>query len=373
MTETVLRTARFEDCQEGTALLRRLGLDLLPEDRAAIERYWDRLWRSNPAHDGGRPMPLPGWVLENGGRIVGFFGNYAGEYRLGGRHIAVGLTTHWGVDQAFRSETRRLAEAYFNQPQADLILVTTANAAAGRHFLRHGSIPMPQPGLDRAAFWVLDAGGFLVAAARKKGFPVPALARLAAPPLAAIAAVRRAPPSPPGEIAVSSGIDSFDERMDDLWRAKAAESPPRLLACRDARSLRWHFAPYAARGELRVLMATAGGRLAGYAVVVPAPADVIGLKRARVADLLARDDDPTVVRALLAKAIAVARADEMHVIEAGAVPARLRPAVESLRPFYRTLPTRPYYWKAMDPSLVTVLADPSAWYITAYDGDAALF
>lgn len=120
-----VREAVFEDCEAATELLRRLGL-IMPEGRDAVRAHWDRLWRTNPAMLESRPKPALGWVLEDGGRMVGFFGNVPLLYDLGGRAVMVADASQWGVEKAYRHHTPRLADAYFDQVNADLLLVTTA-------------------------------------------------------------------------------------------------------------------------------------------------------------------------------------------------------------------------------------------------------
>lgn len=369
MTATTLRAARFEDCMEGSFLLRRLGLDM-PGDQSLIEAHWRRLWLDNPALASGRPPLSLGWVLEHGGKMVGFFANFAALYNLGNRTVIAAIASQWGVEKSFRSETPRLAEAYFAQPHADLILVTTAIKPTGRLFVAHGGDPIPQSGLDNVLFWIFDSGGFLEATARKKKFPYPSLARLASPALQAICALRGSHRS--GTEVTVSGFEALDARFDGLWIAKRDEHPIRLYACRDARSLRWHFTPHATRGGLRVFTVMTGRDLAGYAISAPDHAPEIGLRRFKLLDLLVRDDDPTMIRALLLQAITAARMDGAHILEAGCIPTRHAAVFDDLRPFSRKLPTWPCFWKALDSPLTATLHQADAWNITPYDGDAAL-
>ena len=162
-----LRNATFDDCIEATALLTRFGLTM-PEGEEAIRAYFDNLWRTNPAMQAAKTKPALGWVLEDAGEMVGFFGNVPLLYEFDGKPVIVSNASLWGVDENFRSETPRLAEAYFSQTDVDLLLVTTAIKPTRRIFERHGASPVAQPDLDQVLYWVLDGGGFLRAGLRKK-------------------------------------------------------------------------------------------------------------------------------------------------------------------------------------------------------------
>lgn len=66
----------------------------------------------------------------------------------------------------------------------------------------------------------------------------------------------------------------------------------RLLACRDAQTLRWHFGagPYAGRTQILV----AELETQGYLILVREDAPEIGLKRIKIADALVANDRPDV-------------------------------------------------------------------------------
>jgi hypothetical protein len=56
-----------------------------------------------------------GWVLEDAGRMVGFFGNIPLLYDYAVHPIVVADASQWGLEKDYRGETPRLAEAYFTQ------------------------------------------------------------------------------------------------------------------------------------------------------------------------------------------------------------------------------------------------------------------
>ena len=172
-----IREARMDDCVPVCTVLRGLGLTV-PEAPDEAHRLWQRLWVENPAITmGGTPLPI-GWVLESGSRIVGFFGNIPQQYRFGDQSLRAAVASQWGVEKPFRGSTTALATAYFSQPNADVLLVTTGIKPTGRLFERFGASVMPQPEYDDVLFWVLDGAKFAAAALRKRDVS-PAMAGLA--------------------------------------------------------------------------------------------------------------------------------------------------------------------------------------------------
>ncbi len=367
-----LRQAELDDCQEATELLRRLGM-IMPQGSAMIEAHWRRFWVDNPAFIDGRAKPAKGWLLEEDGRMVGFFGNIPLLYYYGDRPVVVADASQWGVEKSHRGETSHLADAYFEQSHADMLLVTTGIKPTGRIFERYGAEQIPQADYDRVMYWVVDAGGFMAAAFQKKGVPAP-LASLGAAlggPLVhtALALGGRRPKPATGEIDVI-GVGDLGDEFDDLWQRKRDEAP-RLLACRTAHCLRWHFDPPQMAMRTRFLVHRQG-RLKGYAAVMREDAPELGLKRLKIVDMFIEQDDADIFDALLFAAHEHARGEGCHVMELVGLPENLRAAALRHRPFGRSMPTWPLYYKALTPALVEPLRKQDAWYVTPYDGDTAL-
>ena len=367
-----VREAVFEDCEAATELLRRLGL-IMPEGRDAVRAHWDRLWRTNPAMLESGPKPALGWVLEDGGRMVGFFGNVPLLYDLGGRAVMVADASQWGVEKAYRHHTPRLADAYFDQVNADLLLVTTAIKPTGRLFESRGAVRVPQPDYDRVLYWVVEPFGFARAALRKKGVPAPraqAGAAVAGPALGAAVALGGRRPGRRGAHVVRMTPSELNDEFDALWQ-RVRDETPCLLARRDAQSLKWWLGAPALRGRARLLAYRCGG-LGGYAIVVRDDAPAIGLKRLKIADMFVAGGSAEMIDALLAEAFALAREEGYHVLELVGLPRSLRSRARALRPYSRPMPVWPLYYKTVDGALAQALSREEAWYVTAYDGDTLL-
>lgn len=365
-----MRPVADEDEAGVRELERTVGFHVTTSD------YWRQLW-SNPARprDG---VPGCGWVLEADGRIVGHFGNIPMWYAYGDRDVMTASARGVAVDPSYRGHRlgERLSRTFFEQPGVDAVLSTTTNAVAGGLFRKLGASHVPQPGYRRALFWILRPERFVAAFVKGRGLPS-ALAGVAGGcgglgVRLEGAARRRRPHRAAGTpVADVLEVDAIGDEFDGLWQAKRKE-PPRLTAFRDARYLRWHFGKPANRDATSVIAVRVAGTLAGYGVVSVQPVRNTGMVRARLVDLLAEEDAPAIIDAILVGAHDLATARGADVLEVVGFPEPVRGRVLAGRPFGRTLPAMPYLYKAAQDDWAATLAAPGAWYASPYDGDASL-
>jgi hypothetical protein len=371
---TTLRDAKPGDALAVTAFLRSLGL-VMPDGDDAANAHWRELWETNPALKAHGATVALGWVIEDAGRIVGFFGNIPQVSYFDGNPVRVSSARAWAVDKAYRSETPRLCEAFFNQSGSDVVLISSANAPAGRRCLEFGGAKMPQADYENILYWVLDASRFLRAGLRKKGQGSVAAwtgGVFGAVAMNAHMRLRGRRPFAPLQNIDIIPIDGIDDAFDDLWTRKLKEYSGRLLACRTAETLRWYFGLSQNADQARVLCCVQDGRLQGYAIVVREDAPAIGLKRIKIADLFVAEDDPTVVDALLTAVYEYGLAKRCHVLEVIGLPEALRRQALTHKPFERPMATFPFFFKALNSDLTGPLSTPDGWYVTAFDGDTAL-
>ncbi|NQU60428.1 MAG: hypothetical protein HQ512_04805 [Rhodospirillales bacterium] len=370
-----LRAARGQDFEEISRLLAGLGLTV-PESPEKIEALRRRLWEDNPALTDKNQDHI-GWALEAEGAIVGFFGNIPRLYYFGETEITTAVAGLWGLEKPFRRQILNLADTYFQQPDAGLLVASTANEQAGRIFEHYDARRLPMPEYGNVLFWVTGVQGFLSAALRKIGVPniFASLAAIAAAPVVSAGLVlgRRRPTQAfqttltVTHITVGEIGDDFDE----LWRRRL-EGPDRLMACRDAKTLRWHFSPGSSQPAAGVLTCRLKGALEGYAALVRDDTSADGLSRLKIADVSIAGDDGNVFDALLGAAFENAQASGCHVLELTGLPPALRAHAEAWRPFVRQMPTWPFYYKTIDQALQETFAQGESWYVTAYDGDTTL-
>ena len=94
----------------------------------------------------------------------------------------------------------------------------------------------------------------------------------------------------------------------------------------------------------------------------------------KIIDLFVAGNDEAVIDRLLAAAFEAAHADGCHVLELTSLPSALRHyIISNHHPFSRQMATWPAFYKTMRDDLDAPLRDEKSWYLTAYDGDTALF
>lgn len=360
--------------QEANQFLIDVGLTL-PTDPAIIDAFWSGRGQHNPAlkihdHDVSR-----GWVLEDDGKMVGFFGNLplAGTYR--GKPVRIACASAWGIHSDYRDHTEDMCRAYFEQPNVDLLMVTSAIKPTARRFEQFEGASIPQIGLAEIPYWIVDAWGFLRAGFRKKGHGknmawITGL--LASVPLDFTMRMRGRRPYGSLNHITPVGLDGIDDAFDDLWNRKKIELKDRIISVRDAETLKWCFGLGSNNSETRLIRYDKDGLLLGYVAVVQEIVPDIGLKRLKIADVLIENDDPDIAKALFAAAYEYGIAMRCHVVEVIGLPPTLRTLVEKHKPFSRPMATQPFYCKAVNPELANIAADTDGWYVTAFDGDTLI-
>jgi hypothetical protein len=365
-----LRVATFSDFDAVAKLKQRSGIV------ADSPENWERLWRANPAlvaTAANRPI---GWVLEAEGEIVGYLGNISLQCRYGDKALSAVATHGFCADPAYRAVSFSLASAFYRQKAVDFFVSSSAIEVTGKMALAFKCAPVPQPDYDTVLFWVLRPYSFARILMRKLDVR-PALSPLATV-FVALAVTgdrilrRRWPQRVSTALTVSDGgSDAIGSDMEALWTDKLKEAT-RLYADRASQVLRWHFEIPGDRGSVRVFRCHEDGRLKGYAILRSDIDPRDGIRRSIIADLIAKQDDPAVVRALWVAAYEHAMSAGSDILEVQGYPSNIREVSSDWRPYRRKYPACPYYYRGSDPELHKALSDPAAWYACPYDGDATL-
>ncbi len=364
------REVQFSDFEGIADLKQRCGWG-----KDSLEN-WDRLWRGNPAMAGAKSPLSMGWVLEAGGRIVGYGGSVPLLYHYGDRVLMAAAGTGLAVDPAYRFRSVGLLASFFRQENVDLFLITSAIESVGKMSQALKAQTLPQPDYDTTLFWVLDARHFAKAVATKFGLNGNA-GKLAS--LMGWIAVRtettmlsRGPRRSSASFAITEiQVHQIGDDFEALWRRKLQEKPC-LLADRSAASLRWHLAVPGRSGETAVLCCHREGRLAGYAVIQSGTDPQTDLRGCSLIDLLVEGDDSQVAESLLGAAYARARTSGSHVFEVLGFPRQIREILMRWKPHSRQYPACPFLFKAKDPALQAILEHEDAWYACPFDGDTSL-
>jgi hypothetical protein len=372
VNSSLLREANLDDGPQAVELLSSLGL-AVPETPTDIAAHWKRLWVDNPALNTGKKNPPLGWVLEKDGQMVGFFCNLLLLYYYGDRPVIVADASQWALKKQHRAKILQLSNAFFNQEGVDLLIATTANASAGRIFERHEASRIPQSDYNQALYWILDGSGFAHAASKRKNLHpiVKSIVSASAGPIINFGlTVSRRKSSGIAHNIDFIDVDKIDEEFTKLWHRKRDESK-KLLACRSAESLRWHFGG-SHNNQATKFLVHHKEHLRGYMAVRREDALDIGLKRLRIADLIVEKDDASIVDGLLIAACDFGRQQGCHVLEWMGMPSNLRNIALKHRPFKRSMPTWPLFYKVVTAGFKDKLKNENNWYVTPYDGDTTL-
>jgi hypothetical protein len=365
-----LREAKFSDYSVVTDLKRKWGL--IPDSLA----NWERLWRHNPALQYAQAQPPMGWVLEAQDKVVGYLGNIPLRYHYGDQ-VLIAVAGHgFVVEPAYRAMAMRLNSAFYRQISVDLYLTTTAIEAVGKIARAFKCAPLPQEDYDKVLFWVLQSRPFAQAVMKKFEFgPITSYVGGA---VASIAVAgdkilrSRWPRRSDASLSLKRvNMNEIGDDFDQLWLAKLKEKP-RLLANRDAATLRWHFQTPDDPGETCVFCCHRERKLVGYSVMRTDPKQGNALRRSTIADTLAIADNPEIVKLLWTAAYEHAKHVGSHVLEILGFPRSIRQACSGWHPYQRSYPACPFYYKASSPLLQSTLSNGDVWYASPFDGDTSL-
>lgn len=368
-----LREVTFADFHEVAKLKQRNGL------AADSIENWDRLWRRNPALlAGNTPSPM-GWVLEANGGVVGYMGSIPLRCRYGDRTLNAVTSHGFAVDISYRAVAVSLAAAFYRQKSVDLFLSTSAIEASGKIALAFRCSTLPQPDYDTVLFWVLRPYAFAKGLMKKldvRALLAPLGGVLGALAISGDKALRKRRPAqndmtrPVSEV----GLDVIGHDFAQFWISKLRENSGtrRIFADRTPEALRWHFEIPGDRGSVRVLCCHKDGRLDGYAVVRNDIDPESGLRKSMIADMIALDDDESVIQSLWVAAYRSAERAGCDILEVQGFPPHIRAMSSKWLPYQRKYPAHPYYFKATDLQLHAELSHAEGWYACPFDGDATL-
>jgi len=364
-----LREAEFSDFSAVAELKQRWELD------ADSFENWERLWRRNPVLaqlESHRPI---GWVLEAEGRVVGYLGNISSQYRYGTRTLTAVSSHGLVAEPPYRIASVSLVAAFYRQKNVDLYLTTTAIPEVGKIAKAFKFDALPQADYETVLFWVLQPSSFGEEMMEKLGLKR-SLARVGGAATSLAVGIdrffrRRRPSHHSTGLTVSKiAVSEIGDDFQSLWLERV-NGRPRLFANRSSAVLRWHYDIPGDRGSARVLCCRKNGELLGYAVIRHDP-QPNGLRKSLLADILAKQDDPEVLRAVLIAAYEDARSAGSYILEVLGLPANIRSLILQWNPYIRKYPACPFYYKAADPALHKELSDAKAWYATPFDGDTTL-
>ena len=164
----------------------------------------------------------------------------------------------------------------------------------------------------------------------------------------------------------------FDERFDEFWETLRRTHRDRLLFTRSREVLEWHFKYPLSRGVAWISTVSDGGRLVAYAVFCRKDVSQIGLRRVRLIDYQSIDSSPAPLMSILTDTIERCRRDGTAVLESIGWRLERGDLMDRLAPYFRTLPSWQYFYKATAPTLEGLLKSRDVWNPSQFDGDACI-
>lgn len=363
------RPATLNDYEQIHALERRYHLGFKNYDE------WSHMWVNNPVCMRHPDLQI-GWVLEDHQpQIVGSIGSVPFPFEFKGRQLIAGTSSSWVVDQRYRAYALLLLDRFLSQPGVDLHLCVSPNHEAEPGVaLQCERVPVGM--WNRAAFWITNYRGFVDSMLAKKEVRFRAFLRY---PVGGAMVVHDAFRRDALRAALRAVKDydvqpcaAFDERFEDFWETVRTRNPHQLLATRSREMLAWHFKYPLARNTAWISTVTDGGSLAAYAVFCRKDVASIGLRRVRLLDYQSRDGDTSLLLPILADALERCRREGMSVLESIGWHLDRGDLMDRLAPYFRTLRSWQYFYKAATPALASVLKERAVWNPSQYDGDACI-
>ena len=419
------REARLEDCAQVARLQERLGIEPDSSDD------WQRIWRDNPF---ASPEHCVGWVLETTRppiQIVGFLGNVPLGYSFGEKPIRAVAARGWVVEPEHRTHAMKQVLKYMSQRNVDLIINSSSNDVAFKIFNGLGSKILPQKIFGNILYWVGSPRSFLKSVFLKFRLPE-FVAEIGAVLLAvfwqpilflklrtlkvranvlaqSFELTTLAPESVNSENGpevdsntgsntgskigskIESKVKANSRAAFDLFWSQKKQEKVRLFADRSANALAWHMKRRPVENNIvdgaqakpglgprgRIIVCRRKGdpkfEILGYLASIQKQGSKLGFVREQIVDLIALNDRPEVLEALLLEAYRLAQKEGVGALELMALPATVRSVAIGLKPFFRKAFPTPFTYKIVNPSAFNgehQMAED--WYVSLYDGDSSL-
>lgn len=285
-----------------------------PDDWQAVNRLHREVWwpqrstfgwawlDANPArHDISAPS---GWVAQNeAGEAIAFVGNLVQRFWLGEqrRHAASGFSII--VPRSARGQSRPLIQAALRQPNIFVAYTFNANPSAARLYPRQGLLPWPSRTHMVKLSWIVDPlaclGGRLLREIVQRA------PNLADPDREHFMNRRlrgRFPVEGARPVLISSSITTLTDvapgsAYEAFWHELRQEG--RLIADRSPEILSWRLTDPDRTDPPVVLAFWRGGQITGFALAILAKGNPIEPASLEIIDLIALQDEPHAIPALV--------------------------------------------------------------------------
>jgi len=312
-----VREAKISDLGPIIQLIQDLGLEVGSNQEDFIKK-WYLYSVDNPANN-EKQFPF-GWVLEKDMDIVGFFGSIPLRYNFEGKRLNVAIGSSWVIHENFRRNIRLLCQSFFDQSNIDLYLATTDIKPVGKIFERFGGQPLPDDSYNNVFYWVFDSKFFVSSILKKiKCNPFISLVIQSVlfplyPFINTFFSVFNGVSSKNLDNTTSWNPEKDKGSFDELWVEKM-NSDHRFMACRDQEHIDWYSNVLTVKNNISILIHRENDSLRGYLILLKHDTTEISLKRFKIIDLFAINDDILVLDDLFRKAYLMAKRDKGHILE----------------------------------------------------------
>ena len=368
-----LREAKISDLGPIIQLIQDLGLEVGSNQEDVIKK-WYLYSVDNPANN-EKQFPF-GWVLELNAKIVGYFGSIHRKYHFESQNISVAVATTWAVQKDFRSQVPLLCQSFFDQSDIDLFLVTTAIKPTVKIFERFGGQPLPDDSYNNVFYWVFDSKSFVSSILKKiKCNPFISLVIQSVlfplyPFINTFFSVFNGVSSKNLDNTASWNPEKDKGSFDELWVEKMS-ADHRFMAYRDQEHIDWYSNLLSMKDNIKILIHRENDSLRGYLMLLKQDTTEISLKRFKIIDFFAINDDIQVLDDLFRKAYLMAKRDKGHILELVGGPKTIKEYFLKYRPLKRNFPVFPFYFMTPNKDLKNKLEILENWYPTLTDGDSS--
>jgi hypothetical protein len=365
----VLRPASFSDYDQIAALQEaNRSWDKPRETR----EEWLHLWQNNPAYQQLLDWPI-GWVLEDGGRIVGSLLNVPCLYRFAGRTYVGAFGRGWTVDVGYRAFSLLLIMRQLRQPNVDLRVTSTAGPKTAAVLSMQGWSRVPSGEWDRSALWVTS---YAQTVRRYLAAKAPSwVSGLAGPLVYVPLLVKDIISARPRRFKTGCELGwctGFDGTFDQFWAELESQNSRVFLSIRDRQTLQWHFKYAIEQDRIWILKACDGPRLLAYAILERRDAHILDLTRMLLVDFQTLTTDQNLASAMISFALDRCRREGIHVLENIGCWFEKEHALVPRAPYHRQLENWYYFYRTTNPELADALKSAESWCATQYDADGSL-
>lgn len=363
-----VREASFDDYRQIASLQSQYGLEVENQEG------WKHLWINNPVYKELQKTWVIGWVLENAEKqIVGYVGNIPLHYELQGQQLIVSTSRSWVVDSRYRSYSLLLLERYFAQKHVDLFINSTVNSQAYSAYSVFETSRVPVGVWDESVFWITHAQGFIASFLTMKAIPLakPLSYALSLGLLLQKDLRRRRFRDHQNGVEINSCVN-FDDRFDTFWESLKRNKSQVLLGVRTREMLEWHFKYALLQNKVWILAVSLASQVRAYAIFRRQDNPRFGLKRMRLVDFQALDENIGLLVPILSWALNKCQDEGTHMLEIVGLDDAKKNVIATLASRRRKLPSWHYFYSARNERLAASLKDPKVWDPSDFDGDSSL-